>query len=625
MKVFGSIMLTFWMVIPGIPIFGQESPKPDTKIKHVDNASNDEEGVPEAKYIAEITLDSGRVVTIHYSGQGKSNKSANVYFHRPIFAFVQNDSPINDYPSIVQSKVEDGGMEYLRFTLMVSSPEFRQVCAEQVRQKDLTLRSKASEINASSIEVRRWPLKQAKIRVLDLYTKQILSQGVTESLISRGDSWDFTLAFTNSNLKRFLEGASQRGRIGFVFAYTFENVIQQSASLSVRANVTIQQSLQKAFSSIKKDTDAPLFQDQYTKVTSFLSTDVSQVIRTTDSSLIPLLSTDWVTKLFDKPSLVSIDNLESTDKEFQKQAAEYIKPLIEKATEKSEENSKDTHHTSDKSNVGVKVSLPTGPSGSTEVNASKEALDEMTKEHGVTFTKQKDTENFVPHEIRVYRLSSSWQQSTMEAFQQVFSVTGTSASYFEDSPVSSQFTTASLKSLGDLTGGLKPFTGFWPGMMVCQLSNVLPPGFVWADGKSQWPDENWVPLHLRGKPVPDLSAMVIGSTTVESETGTIWDGGSIHIPALRETQSSGETNPKLYAMEYKDLPKPNSKATAYFLPLHTDGGSLGDLFPSAHDYLKLEEVFVPVSKYETSSPSVPLNNASTNPVNYRCRWIIKTK
>jgi hypothetical protein len=611
MKRIGPILLTFCIVMGGFYSTAQEPSRNEANL-NTRGTSNDDEGVPEAKHVAEIALDSGRVVTIHYSGQGKSNKSANIYYHRPIFAFVESSSPLNGYPPIVQSVVEDGATKYLGFTVIASTPEFREVCAEQVRQEDMTLRNSASEVTASSIDCRRWPLKQARIKVLDLYTKQIFAQGSTESLISKGDSWDFALAFTESGLKRFLAVASEKGRIGFVFSYTYENVTQQSASLSVRANVAIQQSLEKAFSSIKKNMDSPLFQDQYTEITSALKTDVNQTIRTTDISLLSVLSTDWVTKLFDKPTMVPIDKLENTDSEFQKQAAEYIKPLLEKETKKSEDASKDTQHTSEKTNLGAKVSIPTGTSGSTEVSASKEALNEMTKEHGVTFTQQKDTETFVPHEIKVYRLSSSWQQSTMNDFQQVFLVTGSSASYFEDSPVSPKFTSASLKSLDDLTGGLKPFSGFAPGMMVCQLSSILPPGFVWADGTSNWPNENWVPTHLRGKPVPNLSEMVIGSTTVESEVGTVFDSGAIPVPPLKQTVSSQQVDPKLYAMEFAPLaPVSQYGATySYVVPLYLKPNPPGPTTELSGTYLAPKEVVTPVMKYEVSTQSVLLNSTA---------------
>jgi hypothetical protein len=317
-----------------------------------------------------------------------------------------------------------------------------------------------------------------------------------------------------------------------------------------------------------------------------------------------------------------------------------LPPLLEKAHDEYKEEQKQSQTNTNTTEAGVKVA---SPSGGPELNLSKKSTDELKTEHGMNFTKQKDTEVLIPSEIYVYRLSQSWQTSSFESLQQIFLRTGTSTSYTEDSPVTSQFTTATLKDLGNLDGGLKPFAGFWPGMMICQLSTVLPPGFVWADGKSSWPDENWVPMHLRGKPLPNMSGTLVGGTTDETQIGLVWNQGKIQLPPsfLRETAGTEQSKPRLYALDYSDLPivasQPNDSSgikRGYFLQLWTDSVPMGSgitwFVPASpiagdHGMLRLREVISPTYKYDIVNPTISLDSPSDNPMNFQCRWMIKIR
>ena len=73
------------------------------------------------------------------------------------------------------------------------------------------------------------------------------------------------------------------------------------------------------------------------------------------------------------------------------------------------------------------------------------------------------------------------------------------------------------------------------GTMLPFFAATLPKGdrWIWADGKSQWPNEAWVPKNLQGKPVPDLTkGLLVGGSTPDVSVGNVWNKGVIGMPEL---------------------------------------------------------------------------------------------
>jgi hypothetical protein len=50
------------------------------------------------------------------------------------------------------------------------------------------------------------------------------------------------------------------------------------------------------------------------------------------------------------------------------------------------------------------------------------------------------------------------------------------------------------------------------GMVLPFFGKTVPNGFVLANGEAKWPDEDWVPDHLRGAKVPDLHGQMLGGS-----------------------------------------------------------------------------------------------------------------
>ena len=79
-------------------------------------------------------------------------------------------------------------------------------------------------------------------------------------------------------------------------------------------------------------------------------------------------------------------------------------------------------------------------------------------------------------------------------------------------------------------------SGIQLGMVIPYFGTDLPDGYVWADGHSEWPDKPWVPVHLRGKPVPNFSGRELRGITGVETVGSL--GGS-DIIAAHTTATGG--------------------------------------------------------------------------------------
>lgn len=79
------------------------------------------------------------------------------------------------------------------------------------------------------------------------------------------------------------------------------------------------------------------------------------------------------------------------------------------------------------------------------------------------------------------------------------------------------------------------------GMMIPHISVALPDGLVWADGKTNWSNEKWLPEHLRSVPVPNMSEELIGGAREDRDVGMILITGRISVPGTPLTNDDPVT------------------------------------------------------------------------------------
>ena len=159
------------------------------------------------------------------------------------------------------------------------------------------------------------------------------------------------------------------------------------------------------------------------------------------------------------------------------------------------------------------------------------------------------------------------------------------------------------------------------GMMLPYFGKDLPDGFVWADGKRNWPsDAGWLPAHLRGAPVPDMREYLVGGAEDETSVGKVWQSGKIGGGQLKPISSLSQLNE---TFELKPPRFPNQDI--YGMIGEVSAGPDRDM-----EFRNVERKFTRIQhpKYsalaaDLSLPTYELNSRDTNPRHVMCRWIIR--
>jgi hypothetical protein len=198
-----------------------------------------------------------------------------------------------------------------------------------------------------------------------------------------------------------------------------------------------------------------------------------------------------------------------------------------------------------------------------------------------------------------------------------------------------------------LAAGADYFGDIRLGMMLPFFGNELPEGFVWADGKSKWPNEEWVPKEYRDSPVPNMQQMLVGGTTdfsADPKTKDVtWKDGRLAIPASGLVPVKDTVNPSIKTTDdrwgrfypiggevpdydtFKGFPRSDrDKRIRFSRPNGGDfagvGGGFGMVpFPDSLPYHYSETTSI------GGSASVQLNSPDQMPPHIRCRWIIRVK
>jgi hypothetical protein len=135
-----------------------------------------------------------------------------------------------------------------------------------------------------------------------------------------------------------------------------------------------------------------------------------------------------------------------------------------------------------------------------------------------------------------------------------------------------------------------------PGMIVAYCGQDLPRGYVWADGSTNWPNDSWVPMPLRGTPVPNLNGQFLRGTTDLTAVGT--HAGHDSVAGLTTANDGAHTHTY-------DLPSKTGRITEREQGTGAGGGDYG------HGY----DVVVSSGAYQYGY-HLPYNNGATGQGNH---------
>lgn len=162
-----------------------------------------------------------------------------------------------------------------------------------------------------------------------------------------------------------------------------------------------------------------------------------------------------------------------------------------------------------------------------------------------------------------------------------------------------------------------PPTGIPLGVMVPFFGKDLPNGFVWADGNTVWPDQAWVPEHLRDKEkVPNMSEQLIGGAKDGNSVGRVFEAGTLVFPNTAfihdriAVEGASEAGGLVRGPPKSDTPWRVSREDP------ENGSKNGGVY--------FEPYATPFYR-KTVGLKLKLDTAGTNPRHVMCKWIIRVK
>lgn len=495
-----------------------------------DNSSTANEVLPSLQAAADLELPDGRNITIHREAGVGQQRATAIYFHRPLFAFVENSNK-SDHP-VIWDKAEEDDDVYIRLRLTLSTPRFRELARNAVIDEDPSIHAEKPEIEGRNIDVRSWPLKLLRLEAENSLTGRKYGEIKNpESLRTSGDTIDVSMQVPSKDYPDFLQ-ALKAGRLKFSPSYTFKNAVVAFGQSTSRVSGEVSVAISEALRSAQLEEGAPIFQEDLQRLQNTLTQAVTTKIRATDSSVLAHITPQDISGQILKPQQITFADL-SSDNPLLAKVETYLVPIIRKmaSEEGVDDEENETETTTNKQKIKLGVGTKTG--GSADIELEREKKLELEKKHKVTFRDTEEKDVIEPHSIEVHYVREGWQENLLEIFQTVYLAVGIDSSFQTDSSVRADFTTDVLdQAMGANDIVVARYSGVPKGVPMFSLRADIPKGWVALDGLTNWPNENWVPSHLRGKPVPDMRGAFARGAVGEEKVGVENRGQALTIPGI---------------------------------------------------------------------------------------------
>lgn len=395
----------------------------------------------------DLNREFNRVIRIK-RGDPTDEVSKNVWFCRPLFAFVERTTEIPSYPrlpSIVldaHSDLPDREVVRLDFKVRTSSEEFRRCCRQRVLDQD------PASAGVSTIGIEKWPITHAVIECRLKNHGDLLAVGETGQLDEVGDFLPFSLSFSQGALTRMTNAAISDG-LEFEFYYTFSSRQVVTGSVRVAGTLDLKSKIEQILTADQRSGKAPIFQGNLNAVQEVISLSVVREKRNQDPARLALVSDDAiVSHLFQLKDKAAPLNLQG-DEALKQAAYKYLEPLVRKmcSTSRTDAQQKDerTHKSTKKVDMsGLEIGTVkfTGGGGFEITDEDKNTL---LNEYGVEV--RDENSEYVPYSIKVYQLADGWQNAKLDESDISYVATPSDEeAYFQDTAVLSSFTEARVYS-----------------------------------------------------------------------------------------------------------------------------------------------------------------------------------
>lgn len=578
-------------------------------------------------------------------------------FHRPLFALAERDTPFEKGlpPVIDYIRREPNGLVLVRFRVIISSPEFLKQCRDAILDQERKLLAR-EHLTQDDINPQPWPLLHCVISIRDAVSREILGVSQTDTLTGTNE-FTFTESFTQGAYQKLLT-LIRSGDLDFVYTYSYvgETVFPGSVELKgvKKAKLSAKQKLRSA----QVEGKEPIFQSEANEAFRNVYISVQKIVRLSHKDLIPKIDQPVLfQKLFADDGEITFKSLNASDEHTKAMLVNYLKPHLEQVrnsysgektdiTIHEDKEIKSTTSTPPVVSTGVNIPLPLPIPIALSLGISKslgdpetkgkEIIDRVEKATGSKWAYDKATERWRPHSVSKLKFLNGDDQEIIDESSAAFISTGAQNGYLEEPPVPVTFTTKSAKV--SRCADLGPYQGVPIGAMVPFFGAKLPKGYVWADGQANWPNADWVPVHLRGAKVPDMREYLVGGATNEFEVGRVYDKGMLTVPEIKISGSSftlpaKRTQHRIMGGEGHVVKKGGLVAVVERPHDDNKDGKKGfwwDGWGGVYGFRDaLYETFMPSEALRgekiVKSVDLLMDTSTTNPRHVMCRWIIRVK
>jgi hypothetical protein len=491
---------------------------------------------PRKVEITSIRLADGRDIKIHEEDTTTSANTGRVFFHKPIFAFEDNPNATQGSPAIFWDKEDLDGATFVQVKLVLTTPEIQELARIAVAEKYKASQNSNTGTTPNSIAIEPWPIKLLRLDAKHAVTGEIFGTTISsDSLSSAGNTASISIKVPSDKYVRFVELVTA-DRIIFVPSYTYENAIVAFGSNSTQVSSKVVQSVADVLNSEQVKPGAPIFQENTSRIEGKLQQTILSTIQATDPQIMAHIPALSISSYVLQPQTVTFESMQN-NRPLLDAVKQYLQAAIDKVTKERKESQKaeNTQESNKTQKLGAGYGV-TGPSVNADI--TQEEKSRLTQTHGIDFTESSDKSILDPHSIRISYLRDSWQTNFVSVFQSAYLAVGVSNSLEQDSGFRPSFTREKLNnSLSSMSLVAAPFSGIQNGMSFCSFTAEVPKGFVLLDGIGHFPDEQWVPQHLRGKNVPNMAGVFARGAANVNDIAKAHGGPTITVPG--DTIQSG--------------------------------------------------------------------------------------
>ena len=609
-----------------------------------------------------------------------------VYFHRPTFALVERTgNPLNldgvVLPSFVHGvDVLESGTTIITLRFQLTSNDIQQLCRKAVIAQDLGAVIKKLGENKNSrppqdlVSVEKWPIESVFVDCMPTYENRVLSAGGKRVVTADDAEFYIHLPFSRDSFLEFL-ALEEKGKLAFRFSYSYTGATTVKSELDVFGDLKLVLETKNVLTQQQIDGEAPIFRRHKNKVIEAMKLQLIAVSRIGHPKLMPQAESvipALINQIFNAKQSLTLAEVTKLYPDADRALAEYLLPDLQTLQEAEEienlevEVEQDGTLSTTKVGGGLFASYAgiVGISFDVADESTHEKLNRLEKKHGVTFSKGKTLKQKVASSIDVVKLATGWDQVNVDLKTVKYLSLGDETQYRIESDVPQQFTdqfiakaiATELKERSEFVerqsrweydsvplGTMLPYFG----------ASVDPPkGYVFADGKTNWPDESWVPKHfrwpndasvaveLRGKPkpVPDMENFMLAGGNVnqvghEHLRGQADVSGTVKAATIKIDTRREKSPGDLLIMRGGDSDNQDVYITSQVgkMPLFADGNSGQPIFQ-----LKTRMYAIPgevTAKATGNSPTKTieiegkaiLDNIDSSPPHVKCRWIIRVR